>query len=257
LIVEDSRFATVGSNFIEKEPTQHGIIKSHDKAQHQGGGFATVGSNFIEKEPTQHGIIRSEEKSQHQGTGFGTTGSVHIEKEPTSHGIVRSTEKSQHQGAGFATMGSLQTEKELVTHGIIAPGTKIKEGPIDFSSDEVKNSIQNRIAQKFDPAREQKARSWLESILNERFTEESLQDALKDGTRLCRALNHVVPKTVVKINEHPKLDFPKRENVSNYLDGCKSIGLNKSKVFETPDLYEGRNLPLVIENVIELSNFKP
>jgi len=72
---------STGSLYIEKEPTQHGIIKTHERSQHQGGGFATVGSNFIEKEPTQHGIVRSEERSQHGGTGFGTTGSIHIEKE--------------------------------------------------------------------------------------------------------------------------------------------------------------------------------
>jgi len=154
-------------------------------------------------------------------------------------------------------MGSLQTEKELVTHGIIAPGTKIKEGPIDNRSDEVKEAIQHRLQQKYDPGREQKARAWLEGTLNEKFQEETLQESLVNGVRLCKALNHVVPKTVTKINESAKLDFPKRENISNYLDGCRSIGLNKSKIFTTPDLYEGKNFPLVIENILELSVFKP
>jgi len=249
---------STGSLYVEKEPTQHGIIKTHERSQHQGGGFATVGSNFIEKEPTQHGIVKSEAKSMHQGSGFATIGSIHVEKEKTDHGIVRSEEKSMHQGPGFATMGSLATEKEMVTHGIIAPGTRINLGPADASSEDVKDAIKERIEQKYDRSREQKARAFLESVLRETFQEETLQDALKDGTRLCRALNAVSgQQTIPKINQNAKLDFPKRENINNYLDACRQLQLNKSYLFETAELYEGKNMPKVIENILGLQNYKP
>jgi len=249
---------STGSLYVEKEQTQHGIIKTHERSQHQGCGFATVGSNFIEKEPTQHGIVKSDVRSQHQGSGFATVGSIHVEKEKTDHGIVRSEEKSMHQGPGFATMGSLQTEKELVTHGIIAPGTRINLGPADASSDEVKAAIKERIEQKYDRSREQKARQFLEQTLGGSFGEENLQDALKDGTRLCKALNAVSgQRTIPKINENAKLDFPKRENINNYLDACRALQLNKSYIFETADLYEGKNMPKVIENILDLANYKP
>jgi len=249
---------STGSLYVEKEQTQHVIIKTHERSQHQGGGFATVGSNFIEKEPTQHGIVKSDVRSQHQGSGFATVGSIHVEKEKTDHGIVRSEEKSMHQGPGFATMGSLQTEKELVTHGIIAPGTRINLGPADASSDEVKAAIKERIEQKYDRSREQKARQFLEQTLGGSFGEENLQDALKDGTRLCKALNAVSgQRTIPKINENAKLDFPKRENINNYLDACRALQLNKSYIFETADLYEGKNMPKVIENILDLANYKP
>jgi len=179
-------------------------------------------------------------------------------KKKTDHGIVRSEEKSMHQGPGFATMGSIATEKELVTHGIIAPGTRINLGPADASSDQVKDAIKERIEQKYDRSREQKARAFLEQVLHETFKEETLQEALKDGTRLCRALNAVSGhQTIPKINQNAKLDFPKRENISNYLDAYRGLQLNKSYVFETPDLYEGKNIPKVIENILELANYKP
>jgi hypothetical protein len=42
---------------VEKEKTQHGIVKSEEKAQHQGSGFATMGSIATEKELVTHGII--------------------------------------------------------------------------------------------------------------------------------------------------------------------------------------------------------
>jgi len=245
---------STGSLYVEKEQTQHGIIKTQVKSEHQGSGFATVGSIPIEKEKTQHGIVMSEEKSQHQGSGFATVGSIHVEKEKTQHGIVRSEEKAQHQGAGFATMGSLATEKELVTHGIIAPGTKIKDGPLDARSDGVQEAIQARLEGKLDRSREQKVRAWLETILHERFQEESLQEALKSGVRLCKALNVVFPGTIQKINEKG-LAALQRENISNYLQACASLDFNKSNLYDTNDLYEGRNPVKVVENAHELAIF--
>jgi len=245
---------STGSLHIEKEQTQHGIIKSTDKAQHGGSGFASTGALHIEKEKTQHGIVKSDVSSAHQGSGFAASASIHIEKEKTQHGIVRSEEKAQHQGAGFATMGSLQTEKELVTHGIIAPGTKIKEGPADFSSDSQFEQIQKRLETKLDRNREQKARAWLEELLAEKFEEETFQDALKSGVRLCNALNKVYPQSVPKVATSGPV-FVQRENIGNYVKACGRLGFNKSNLFETTDLYDGKNLTKVIENVYELAHF--
>jgi len=247
-------FAASGSIFIEKEKTGHGIVKSEDKAQHGGTGFGSTGSIQVEKEKTGHGIVKSEDKAQHGGTGFGTTGAIQVEKEKTSHGIVRSEEKAQHQGAGFGTMGSIATEKELVTHGIIAPGTKIKEGPADASSDTVQEHIQKRLETKLDKPREAKARAWLESVLGETFPEETFQEALKNGIRLCKALNLVYPQSVPKINK-AGITAVERENVGNYVKACGRLGFNKSNLFDSNDLFEGKNMTKVVENVYELAHF--
>jgi hypothetical protein len=239
---------------LRKKKTQHGIVKAEEKAQHQGSGFAASASIHVEKEKTGHGIVKSEEKAQHQGSGFAGTASIHVEKQKTSHGIVLSEEKAQHQGAGFATMGSLQTEKELVTHGIIAPGTKIKEGPVDERSDTIHEHIAKRNELKLDKTREAKARSWLEELLGEKFEEESFQEALKTGVRLCNALNKVYPQSVPKIATTGPV-FVHRENIGNYVKACARLGFNKSNLFETADLYDGKNLTKVVENVYELAHF--
>jgi len=251
---QGSGFAASASVHVEKEKTQHGIVKSEDKAQHGGSGFGTTGAIQVEKEKTGHGIVKSEDKAQHGGTGFGTTGAIQVEKEKTSHGIVRSEDKAQHQGAGFGTMGSLQTEKELVTHGIIAPGTKIKEGPADASSDSVHEHIQKRLETKLDKTREAKARAWLEEVLGEKFEEETFQDALKSGVRLCNALNKVYPNSVPKVAATGPV-FVQRENIGNYVKACGRLGFNKSNLFETTDLYDGKNMTKVVENVYELAHF--
>jgi len=249
-----SGFASTGSTFIEKEKTQHGIVKSEDKAQHGGTGFGTTGSNFIEKEKTQHGIVKSEDRAQHGGTGFGTTGSNFIEKEKTSHGIVRSEERAQHGGAGFATMGSIATEKEAIGHGIIAPGSKIKEGPIDVSSDAMQEGIKVRQETKYDAPRAAKAQKWLEDVLGEKFTEETLQEALKSGARLCNALNLVYPGSIPKVNTKDTV-YMQRENLDKYVKACGRLGFNKSLLFDVPDLYDGKNMTKVVENIYELAHF--
>jgi hypothetical protein len=249
-----SGFGSTGSIAVEKEKTQHGIVKSEERAQHQGAGFATMGSIATEKEKTGHGIVRSEEKAQHQGAGFGTMGSIATEKEKTGHGIVRSEERAQHQGAGFATMGSLATEKEATGHGIIAPGAKIKEGPADERSDAMIEGIKVRQETKYDSSRADKAKKWLEDVLKETFTEENLQEALKSGVRLCNALNLVYPGSIPKINTKDTV-YMQRENLDKYVKACARLGFNKSLLFDVPDLYDGKNMTKVVENIYELAHF--
>jgi len=247
-------FATVGSIHIEKEKTGHGIVKSEERAQHGGAGFATIGSIHVEKEKTGHGIVMSEEKAQHQGAGFATMGSIATEKEKTGHGIVRSEERAQHQGAGFATMGSLATEKEAIGHGIIAPGAKIKEGPADVSSTDMQEGIKVRQEAKYDTSRADKAKKWLEDVLKETFAEENLQEALKNGIRLCNALNLVYPASIPKINTKDTV-YMQRENLDKYVKACARLGFNKSLLFDVPDLYDGKNMTKVVENIYELAHF--
>jgi len=249
-----SGFASTGSIAVEKEKTGHGIVKSEERAQHQGAGFATMGSIATEKEKTGHGIVRSEEKAQHQGAGFGTMGSIATEKEKTGHGIVRSEERAQHQGAGFATMGSLATEKEATGHGIIAPGAKIKEGPADERSDAMIEGIKVRQETKYDSSRADKAKKWLEDVLKETFAEDTLQEALKSGIRLCSALNLVYPGSIPKINTKDTV-YMQRENLDKYVKACARLGFNKSLLFDVPDLYDGKNMTKVVENIYELAHF--
>jgi hypothetical protein len=175
-------------------------------------------------------------------------------KKKTGHGIVRSEERAQHQGAGFATMGSLATEKEAVGHGIIAPGAKIKEGPADVSSTDMQEGIKVRQEAKYDSSRADKAKKWLEDVLKETFAEETLQEALKNGVRLCNALNLVYPGSIPKINTKDTV-YMQRENLDKYVKACARLGFNKSLLFDVPDLYDGKNMTKVVENIYELAHF--
>ena len=42
------------------------------------------------------------------------------------------------------------------------------------------------------------------------------------------------------------------ENVGNYLGACEAYGVPKTDLFQTVDLYEGQNMPLVVNGIIAL-----
>jgi len=112
--------------------------------------------------------------------------------------------------------------------------------------------IQRKLNLKYDSDKEGKIRAWLETLLGAPFEEKTLQEALKSGARLCEAVNKITPNLVKKIN---KGNFPamQRENIAAYIAACKFMAFNKASLFETSDLYDGKNMVLVIENCLELS----
>ena len=80
---------------------------------------------------------------------------------------------------------------------------------------------------------------------------EDVQDKLKDGIFLCQLINAIEPKTILKINES-KMAFKQMENISNFLLACQKFGCNKLDLFQTVSLYEGTNIPQVIDGIFAL-----
>jgi len=249
-------FASQGAIAVQKDPISHGIVHDGlDRPAFGGSGFAASAALSPDKEAKLDGIVKAGmDRPQYGGAGFGAQGSIAVAKDPIGHGIVKEgLDRPQYGGAGFAAQGSIAVEKERVSHGIIRGDAKINDGPIDAGSDAIHDHIRARQVAQFDPAKESKARAWLESILEEgKFQEDNLQDALKSGERLCKALNKVYPNSVRNINAS-KTAFKQIENIGNYVKAWKNLGLNKSLAFDTADLYEGRNMTLVVDNIHELA----
>jgi len=89
-------------------------------------------------------------------------------------------------------------------------------------------------------------------MLGEKFSETTLQEALKSGERLCLVLNKVFPDIIRKVNKS-KFAAAHRENIGNYVSTCKGLNFDKSSLFETADLYDGKNMIQVLQNIDELS----
>merc|ERR1719190_256368 len=74
---------------------------------------------------------------------------------------------------------------------------------------------------------------------------------LKDGSVLCKLINRLQPGAVKKINTL-KAPFKQRENIEMYLKACTNYGLKEQDLFQVNDLYENKNLYMVVDNLYAL-----
>ncbi|RKP13976.1 Myophilin, partial [Piptocephalis cylindrospora] len=112
--------------------------------------------------------------------------------------------------------------------------------------------VRNRLAAKYDPAREEAAKEWICTVLAEDpFPEDiSFIQALKDGVILCRVLKAAKPATRFKVSKMP---FIQMENIEIFLRGAKDMGCPAHDLFMTVDLYEEKNPTQVVDAIWSFS----
>ncbi|CAM9473748.1 unnamed protein product [Chrysoparadoxa australica] len=100
--------------------------------------------------------------------------------------------------------------------------------------------------EKYDIGAEEAAQAWVEAVTGDPFGEGSFMMNLRDGQRLCKLLNTIKPGSVPKVSPS-KLAFKQMENVSLFLRACRKLGVAEHSLFETVDLFEGKDLGLVVQ----------
>jgi len=101
---------------------------------------------------------------------------------------------------------------------------------------------------KYDKEMENDVRYWIEAVTGEQFKHEDFQESLKDGILLCKLCNVVKPGSIPKINTS-RLPFMQMENIGYFLKAADEMGLPKHDAFRTVDLFEGKNIPVVIQSL--------
>jgi len=99
-----------------------------------------------------------------------------------------------------------------------------------------------------DP-RTKEAIEFVESVTGEKFTTD-FQTHLKSGQILCQLLNKLQPNSIPKVNTS-KMPFKEMENIDAYIKACSSF-IPSQYNFMTVDLYEGKNLNQVVQNLINV-----
>jgi len=102
--------------------------------------------------------------------------------------------------------------------------------------------------QKYDVNAEHEAKVWIEGITGESFGDQSFGDFLKDGQILCKLVNKIRPGSIKKVHKM-KMPFMQMENICFFLQGARSIGLADHDCFETVDLYEQKDLGIVVQGL--------
>jgi len=129
--------------------------------------------------------------------------------------------------------------------------------------------IAKRIADSFDPEQASELFEYMIAVLeygnvDGKFTSiikklplqvekiKDVQDALSDGLVICHVLNVMFPGTIKKVG-NGTAPFQKMERISNFVDGCEAIGCKKVDLFTTADLYEGGNIPQVVNGLAAMA----
>jgi len=86
---------------------------------------------------------------------------------------------------------------------------------------------------------------WISRVLGESLPDEDFATLLKDGILLCRLMNKIQPGSVKRVKEKGSA-FMLMENVQAFLAAAKRYGVPEEEVFQTPDLFEARNIPQVV-----------
>lgn len=106
--------------------------------------------------------------------------------------------------------------------------------------------LEAKKAARKNPQMEADVQYWVESLIGRQFPTSDFEVALKDGLILCDLVNAVKPGTIKKVN-NSKLAFKQMENIEQFLTAIRNMGVRNTDLFQTVDLYEGKNIPKVVE----------
>jgi len=95
------------------------------------------------------------------------------------------------------------------------------------------------------PEQEKEILEWIFAVLGEPQPAGEFEDILKDGIVLCKLINKIQPGSVKKFKEKGPA-FLLMENVQSFLAAIAKYGVPNEEVFQTPDLFEARNIPQVV-----------
>lgn len=109
-----------------------------------------------------------------------------------------------------------------------------------------------KAAAKYDPQRENEAKQWIEDVIGEKLPQGTFNDVLKDGIYLCKLVMKVSPDQNIKFNTS-KMPFKQMENINLFLQVSEKLGVPKTDLFQTIDLFENKNMNQVIDGIFAFS----
>ncbi|RZF34917.1 hypothetical protein LSTR_LSTR011411 [Laodelphax striatellus] len=108
---------------------------------------------------------------------------------------------------------------------------------------------QRKINSKYSEELAQECLEWIKSVTNEPISTsgdmDNFYEILKDGVLLCKLVNEMKGGSVKKINES-KMAFKCMENINNFLQVARDMGVPAQETFQTVDLWERQNLNSVV-----------
>ncbi|XP_033758249.1 transgelin-3-like isoform X4 [Pecten maximus] len=124
-------------------------------------------------------------------------------------------------------------------------------------------ALTSKLGAKYDSASEAEVRIWIQELTGEDIGQgpAAVEKNLKNGIVLTKLLQKLYAGTAnlppaaqnfkPSYNES-ELAFKQMENIEKFLKGAKCYGLKDNSLFQTVDLYEGRNMAMVIATILQV-----
>jgi len=103
-----------------------------------------------------------------------------------------------------------------------------------------------------NPEQEDEILEWIEAVLDTKMPKKPFEDVLKDGVVLCKLMNQISPGSVKKIQEKGS-NFQLMENIDRFQKALRNYGVPSEELFQTPDLFERRNIKQVTLSLLALA----
>uniref|UniRef100_A0A8C3MAY0 Transgelin n=1 Tax=Geospiza parvula TaxID=87175 RepID=A0A8C3MAY0_GEOPR len=125
--------------------------------------------------------------------------------------------------------------------------------------------VQQKIDRQYDPELEQVLVRWIlaqcggdggSAVAQPAPGRDGFQQWLKDGTVLCRLINSLHPRgqaPVAKI-QASAMAFKQMEQISQFLQAAERYGIAATDIFQTVDLWEGKNMACVQRTLMNLGS---
>ncbi|KAL6462796.1 hypothetical protein MHYP_G00292180 [Metynnis hypsauchen] len=121
--------------------------------------------------------------------------------------------------------------------------------------------VQEKIEQKYDPDLEGRLVDWIVvqcggNLERPQPGKQNFQNWLMDGTILCRLINSLYPrgKEPIKKIQETQMAFKQMEKISQFLQAAEAYGVITTDIFQTVDLWEGKDMAAVQRTLMALGS---
>ncbi|CAI5643935.1 unnamed protein product [Oreochromis niloticus] len=120
--------------------------------------------------------------------------------------------------------------------------------------------VQSKIDKKYDPELEERLVEWIvaqcgSGVGRPEPNKTGFQNWLKDGCVLCELINSLCgANKPIKTIKSSGMAFKQMEQISMFLRAAESYGVTKTDIFQTVDLFEGKDLAAVQRTLMALGS---
>ncbi|XP_003456907.1 transgelin [Oreochromis niloticus] len=120
--------------------------------------------------------------------------------------------------------------------------------------------VQSKIDKKYDPELEERLVEWIvaqcgSGVGRPEPNKTGFQNWLKDGCVLCELINSLCgANKPIKTIKSSGMAFKQMEQISMFLRAAESYGVTKTDIFQTVDLFEGKDLAAVQRTLMSLGS---